>query len=192
MRALPFTAVQLVGAVSVVHFAVGSAELARIAAAGVLGEYLAGRFLVRPRPLLFLLSSVAVLAGLVAAGRGRVSPRRASQPGIAVMATYLVGWLAWHTVLDHGFALDPAGAVGGADHEHGGLLVTFVSHYLDPVVAAVTAATTHRPGTGGVLLGVVAVTLELAATALLLALLRVDPKAEGGGGLLVPVVARLR
>ncbi|MFC7177203.1 hypothetical protein [Halosegnis marinus] len=108
VRALQFAAVQVVGAVAVVHFAVGSEQLGSLAANGLLGDYLGGRVLERPRAPLFLLSSLALLGGMVAAGRGYVERRTAYQLGIAAMLVYLGGWVAWHTVLDHGFALSGA------------------------------------------------------------------------------------
>jgi hypothetical protein len=178
-RRLRFVAVQLVGAIAVIHFAVGSEQLATIAANGLLVEYLGGRVLQRPRALLFVGSSLTILVGLVAAGRGRIDRRTAYQLALLAMGTYLVGWVAWHTVLDHGFAL--AGGGGGTDtHVHGGLLATLYSHYVEPLLATVGAATDRR-GSARTLLGVVSVTLELAASALLVVLLRYDPQATEGG-----------
>lgn len=180
VRALQFAAVQVVGAVAVVHFAVGTEQLAGIAANGLLVEYLTGRVLARPRALLFVVSSVAALAGLVAAGLGHLDRRLAYRLGIALLATYLLGWLAWHTVLDHGLALSEGRVAAGAAHSHGGLLATVRSHYLDPVVATLAAAGSGTPGSGRTLLGVISVTLELVGIGLLAALLRLDPAARGG------------
>lgn len=179
VRVAQFLAVQLVGAVAVVHFAVGSEQLARIAAAGLLGEYLTGQVLERPRALLFVASSLALLGGVGAAARGWIDRRTAYQLGIAMMATYLLSWVGWHTVLDHGLALS-GDAADAPTHAHGGVLATLVSHYVDPLLATV-AASTSETGSPRTLLGIVSKTLELAALALLLVLLRVDPAARTGG-----------
>lgn len=179
VRTLQFAALQLVGAVAVVHLAVGTEQLASVAAGGLLDEYLGGRAVERPRAPLFVVSGVAILGGLVAAGRGWLDRRTAYQLGIAAMAVYLGGWVAWHTVLDHGFALS-GGAATTTEHSHGGLLATLYSHYVEPLLAAVGAATSPG-GSARTLLGIVSVTLELAALVLLVVLLRVDPAAREGG-----------
>lgn len=181
VRALQFVTLQLVGAVAVVHFAVGSEQLYAIAANGLLGRYLTGMVFERPRALLFVCSALAILGGVVATATGRLDRRSAYQLGAVAMATFLVGWVAWHTVLDHGFAL-AAGSGGEAtdEHVHGGLVATLASHYVAPLLATVGAATAEG-GSGRTLLGVISKTLELAALALLLLLLRVDPAARDGG-----------
>lgn len=179
VRGLQFVTLQLVGAVAVVHFAVGSEQLGTLAANGLLDEYLTGMVLERPRPLLFLASSLAVLGGIVAAARGHVDRRTAYQLGALAMVTFLVGWVAWHTVLDHGFALT-GGDQPVESHSHGGLLDTLASHYVAPLLATLGAATSEA-GSARTLLGIVSKTLELGALALLLLLLRVDPAAQGGG-----------
>lgn len=180
VRALQFVTLQLVGAIAVVHFAVGSEQLASIATNGLLGEYLTGFVLERPRPLLFVGSSLAVLGGVVATAFGRLDRRTAYQLGVLTVVTYLVGWVAWHTVLDHGLALGGGGSGAVDAHSHGGLLETLVSHYLEPLVEVVGASTSPT-GSGRTLLGIVSKTLELAALVLLLVLLRVDPAARDGG-----------
>jgi hypothetical protein len=179
VRMLQFVALQLVGAVAVIHLAVGTEQLASVAASGLLEEYLGGRALERPRAPVFVLSGAVILAGLVAAGRGWLDRRTAYQLGIAAMAVYLGGWVAWHTVLDHGFALS-GGAATATEHSHGGLFATLYSHYVEPLLAAVGAATSAG-GSARTLLGIVAVTLEFAALTVLVALLRVDPAAREGG-----------
>jgi hypothetical protein len=180
VRGLQFVTLQLVGAVAVLHFAVGSEQLATLAANGLLDDYLTGMVFERPRALLFLLSSLAVLGGVVAAARGHIERRTAYQLGVLAMVTFLVGWVAWHTVLDHGFAL--SGTSEQVDgHTHGGIVDTLASHYVAPLLATVGAATTEG-GSARTFLGIVSKTLELAALVLLFVLLRVDP-AVGEGGL---------
>lgn len=179
VRTLQFAALQVVGAVAVVHFAVGSEQLASIVGNGLLGEYLTERMFERPRAPLFLVSSLVLLGGVVAAARGRIERRTAYQLGVLAMAMYLGSWVAWHTVLDHGFALS-GGAPEGTTHSHAGLLDMLSSHYVEPLVAAVGAAT-GEGGSARTLLGIVSVTLELVAVVLLAVLLRVDPAARDGG-----------
>jgi hypothetical protein len=178
VRTLRFLAVQVVGAVAVIHLVVGGETLLRVASRGLLGAYLTEFVVADPRPLLFVLSGLATLGGVVAVARGRLGYRRAYLLGIALLAGYVLGWVAWHTVLDHGFALGGSGAPTPDGHSHGGLLAVLRSHYVDPLVATVTASTAGTPGTGRTLLGVVSTTLELAGIALLAALLRVDPAAR--------------
>lgn len=178
LRTLQFVALQLVGAVAVIHLAVGTEQLATVAQSGLADEYLRGRLLERPRAPLFVGSGLAILVGVVIAGRGWLDRRTAYQLGILAMGVYLGGWVAWHTVLDHGFAL--SGDALGRQHSHGGLLATLYSHYIAPLLATVGAATSPG-GSPRTLLGIVSVTLEIAALGLLGLLLRVDPAAHDGG-----------
>jgi len=179
VRALQFLTLQVVGAVAVIHFAVGTDQLATLAAGGLLDEYVGGRFLERPRGPLFVGSALALLGGIVATARGRLDRRTAYQLGVLAMVGYLGGWVAWHTVLDHGFALS-GGAPEATAHSHGGLLATLYSHYVAPLAATVGAATSTG-GSARTLLGIVSVTLELLAVVLLGLLLRYDPAARTGG-----------
>jgi hypothetical protein len=178
VRALRFASLQVVGAVAIVHLVVGGTNLLRIAAGGLLGPYLTGYVVADPRPLLFFGSGVAILAGVVLTARGRLPYRLAYQLGILALLTYVVGWLGWHTVLNHGLALSASASGPTADHSHAGLLGTLHSHYVEPILATLTASTEGTPGTGRVLLSVLSVTLELVGVVLLGVLLRVDPEAE--------------
>jgi hypothetical protein len=177
VRKLRFVALQVVGAVAVVHLVVGGAELLRVANAGLLGRYLTTFLTADPRPVVFLLSGLAIVAGIVAVARGHLGYRLGYRLGLLVLAVYVLGWVGWHTVLDHGFALRAGNPTIPDGHTHDGLLGTLRSHYVDPLVAALTASTRGTPGTGRVLLGVVSVSLELLGMALLALLLRVDPVA---------------
>ncbi|MFB6206227.1 MAG: hypothetical protein ABEJ05_06860 [Haloglomus sp.] len=180
-RKLRFLAVQLVGAVAVIHLVVGLTELIEILVNGLLVTYLTEFVFERPRTLLFTVSGVAILGGLVAAARGRLELRRAYLLGAAMLATYLVGWLAWHTVLDHGLALSGGGPTE-TTHTHGGMLATLRSHYVDPLLSTLGAAGSGTPGTGRTLLGIASVTLELAGLVVLGLLLRGDPLIEREDG----------
>lgn len=177
MRKLRFVALQVVGAVAVVHLVVGGAELLRVANAGLLGRYLTTFLAADPRPLVFLLSGLAIVAGIVAVARGHLSYRTGYRLGLLALGVYVLGWVGWHTVLDHGFALRGGSPTVPDGHTHDGLLGTLRSHYVDPLVAALTASTRGTPGTGRVLLSVVSVSLELVGMALLALLVRVDPAA---------------
>lgn len=178
-RWLRFLALQLVGAVAVIHLAVGGVKLLELAANGLLDTYLTEQVFTFPRTLLFTLSSLAILAGVVATGLGYLPRRTAYELGIAAMAVYLIGWVGWHTVLNHGAAIGAAPGAETTGHSHAGLLDTLYSHYLEPMLAAVGAAGSGTPGSGRTLLGVVSKTLELAAVAVLVALLRGDPTVAG-------------
>lgn len=174
-RKLRFLTLQIVGAVAIVHLVVGTAELGRIADAGLLGEYVrGGEALAQPEPLLFTLSALAILAGLLAVGLGHLGYRRAYLFGIGVMGLYIVGWVAWHTVFDHGLAGLTGGASDEGSHSHAGLYTVFVSHYLQPLFNVSTGVS--QPGQ--VTLAVVSKTLEAIALALLTTLYALDPRVE--------------
>lgn len=179
-RKLRFLALQLVGAVAVIHLVVGFGWFVSFVAQGLLGEYLTRELPRHPRAFLFVVSGIAVLGGIVATARGYVPYRLAYGLAIVTMLTYTVGWIAWHTVLDHGVALGGGVAETDHSHSHGGVLATLHSHYVMPLVATVRQSAGGHPGSGRVLLGIVSKTLELAAVAVLLALLRGDPRAQAG------------
>jgi hypothetical protein len=179
-RKLRFLALQLVGAVAVIHLIVGLDQVFTLIAAGVLGRYLTGEFLTYPRALLFVLSGGATLAGIVAVGRGKLSLRTAYLLGIAMLLTYFLGWVAWHTVLDHGAVIGAAPGSEETGHTHDGLVDMLTSHYFEPMVAVFAASGSGQPGTGKVLLGIASKTLELVGIGVLLTLLRGDPRVEGG------------
>ena len=124
--------------------------------------------------------AVATIPARMATARGRLARRRAYLLGMGVLATYLVGWVAWHTVLDHGLALAGGAPPGteGPTHTHGGLLATLFSHYVEPLLTTLGAAGSGTPGSGRTLLGVASVTLELAGLVVLGLLLRGDPTIE--------------
>jgi hypothetical protein len=176
-RKLRFLAVQLVGAVAVVHLVVGLTGFIEILVNGLLVTYLTEFVFERPRTLLFTLSGSAILVGLFATARGRLDLRRAYLLGATMLAAYLVGWLAWHTVLDHGFALTGGGPTE-TTHSHGGVLATLFSHYVEPLLATLGAAGSGTPGSGRTLLGIVSVTLEAAGLVVIGLLLRGDPDIE--------------
>jgi hypothetical protein len=177
VRTLRFLAVQVVGAVAVVHLVVGGQELVRVASRGLLGAYLTRYLAADPRPLLFVLSGGGMLVGAVLVARGRLSHRTGYRLGLLVLVGFVLGWVGWHTVLEHGTALRGGVPITPEGHSHTGVVDTLASHYVEPLVATVTASTAGTPGTGRVLLGVVSVSLEAIGAVLLAVLLRVDPLA---------------
>lgn len=82
-----------------------------------------------PRPVLFLASAALILAGVVALVAG-VPERPLYAAGIAVLATYTVGYVAWH-LGDHGGFLP---GLTGATHTEPALPVLF-AHLADPADA---------------------------------------------------------
>lgn len=172
-RKLRFLTLQVVGAVAVIHLVTGIAELARFAGAGLLVAYFTSeQALAQPEPWLFTLSGLAILAGTAAVGFGYLGYRRAYALAAAIVVGYLLGWLAWHSFLDHG--LLGASQQVADDHTHEGLAEIVGSHYVDPLVGIVTGA--DQPGR--VTLAVISKTLEVVALALLSVLYLFDPRVE--------------
>jgi len=137
-----FTAV-----VHLLHPSQGGAALLVYAEAGYLGD---------PRPLLFTLAAFALIAGVLLGYNG-FAGRPLYLGGVAVALWLLGGFLAWHTLLDHGALwphLEP--------NAHGGdPLVVAAGHLADdPLVLASKV-------------------VELALVACLLVLLRVDALGTG-------------
>lgn len=179
VRGLQFATIQLVGIVAVIHIVVGVEVLVSLVANGLVGQYLGEYAVQRPRPLLFVPSGLAILAGLVLAGRGTVDRRTAYQLGILAMGAYLLGWLGWHTVLNHGFALTGE-APPTSSHDAGGIVAVVLAHIIDPVAETFRSAASGQ-GSVRTLFGIVAVALELLVVGLLAVLLRYDPDAQEGG-----------
>lgn len=170
-RKVRFAALQVVGAVAVIHLVAGVAELLRFASAGLLVRYLTtGQLLAQPTPLLFTLSGLAILGGVLAVGLDYLDYRWAYALGIAVMVVFVVGWLAWHSVFDHGIA----GPSADADTTHEGFVSVVASHYVGPMVGIFTGAS--QPGR--VTLAVISKTLEVVAIGLLAVLYLSDPRVE--------------
>lgn len=77
-----------------------------------------------PRPLLFTLSALAIFGGMLLA-YNEVYVRAVYVAGIALMLVFLVGYGAWHTVLEHGgfWPHLPAHA-----HEDRGFIEIMIAH----------------------------------------------------------------
>ena len=89
-----------------------------------------------PRPPLFVLSGLAILAGVVLVLTD-VSKRPVYLFGTALIGTYLLGYVAWHTVLDHG-AFWPH--IEPHHHETAGLVESMVDHLQADTIALVSKA----------------------------------------------------
>ena len=82
----------VVAGIHLLHPSQGGVALVVFARVGYLGD---------PRPLLFTLGAFALVFGVVAGAQG-LAGRRLYLGGIAVTLAFLLGFLAWHTALDHG------------------------------------------------------------------------------------------
>lgn len=112
-----------VAVVHLLHPSQGGVALVVYARAGYLGD---------PRPLAFTLGAFALVSGVLL-GHNGFAGRRLYLGGVAVTLAFLVGFLAWHTLFDHGAFwphLEP--------NAHGGNpLVVAAQHLLDdPLVLA--------------------------------------------------------
>ena len=89
-----------------------------------------------PRPPAFVVSGAMLIAG-VAWWRRAANPRRLYLAGAILMTVYLGGYVAWHTVLDHG-AFWPH--LAGHHHHDSGVIEDMVSHLQTDRIAAITKA----------------------------------------------------
>lgn len=92
-------------------------------------QYLQLGTLYDPRPLVFTISGLAIIVGVLLVYNG-VARKRVYLLGIAMMITYLAGYVGWHTVLDHGTFWPYIEYPG---HSEEGLLETIAAHlFVDP------------------------------------------------------------
>ncbi|WP_254864116.1 hypothetical protein [Halovivax gelatinilyticus] len=108
-----------------------------------------------PRPMLFTLSAVAIVAGVLLAYNG-VRRQPLYVGGIVLIVAYLAGYGAWHTVLEHGGFWPHIEAHGHHDMGHAAVVV---DHLLDDAWALVSKV------------------VEAALLVLLVALLAIDDEA---------------
>lgn len=131
------------GVVHLLHPSQGGVALLVYADAGYLGD---------PRPLAFTLGAFALISGVLLGYNG-FAGRALYLGGGVVTGLFLLGFVVWHTLLDHGAFwphLEP--------NVHGGNpLMVAVEHLLDDPLALVSKLS------------------ELALLAVLVTLLRVDP-----------------
>lgn len=179
-RRLRFLALQLVGATVVIHLVYALPRL-QLYAPTAMAVYAEQGIIPPPRPALFLLSGLAILAGVLATARGVLALGTAYRLGIALLAVLVVSWVGWHTVLDHGAVLTGTGQEtvgagplgGGVSDHHTGLLDTVVAHYIEPLALVVAGA--GQPGLNTAFLAVASKSVELVGVAVLVLLLRGDP-----------------
>lgn len=125
--------------VAVIHVALGVSNWL---------TYLGGGIIVPPdvRWPLFVLSGLAIVAGLVAAIAG-VGRRPLYVAGIGLMLVYVVGYFAWHMGGHR-----PLLIVGPGTHHHGSTLAYLVAHvFAGPVEFLALASETALAGLLGVL-----------------------------------------
>ena len=87
-----------------------------------------------PRPPLFVLSGLAIFVGVVLLIYDR-SKRHLYLLGILLMVTYIVGYVSWHTVLDHG-AFWPY--IEAHHHHEVGVIESMVDHLRADTIAMVS------------------------------------------------------
>lgn len=87
-----------------------------------------------PRPLAFTVSGFLIVFGVLLV-YNRLYVRHVYFGGIVLMATYLVGYVAWHTVLDHGGFWPHIPAHG---HDDLGVVEAVWLHLADDTVAALS------------------------------------------------------
>lgn len=88
-----------------------------------------------PRPLLFTVVGFAILAGTLLAYNG-VLVRPIYLAGIGTMVVLLVGYVAWHTVLDHGAFWPHIPA--GHSHDDAGVVYVVLTHLAADSIALVS------------------------------------------------------
>lgn len=96
--------------------------------------YLQAGALFDPRPLVFTVSAFLIVFGILLAYHG-LWIRRVYVGGILLMVTYLIGFVAWHTVLGHG-AFWPYIVAHG--HSDTGLIETVWTHFASDMVVMVS------------------------------------------------------
>lgn len=175
-RALRFIALQLVLVTALVHLLYALPRLA-LYTPEAMAVYADHGIFPPPRPALFLLTGLAIPAGVLATWRGWLPLRAAYTLGLALMVMLIVAWVGWHTVLEHGAVLTDTTTESASPGHHSGVLDTVVDHYVEPL-ASVVGQASRRPGANTALIGVVAKTIELGAALALWLLLRGDPAAD--------------
>jgi len=125
---LRYAAGALAVAVAAIHIFWGFPRLVTQLEAGVIHD---------PRPAAFILSGALIFLGIAQILDGR-DPKSIYLAGIGLMIAYILGYVAWHTVLNHG-AFWPW-AHGGISHDQPGYIVV-IDHLLDDRLALVSKLT---------------------------------------------------
>ncbi|GAB6878563.1 hypothetical protein JCM17823_08370 [Halorubrum gandharaense] len=79
-----------------------------------------------PRPAVFLLATVGIFVGIMLVAQG-FDPTPVYVGGILLMVTFIAGYVAWHTVLDHG-AFWPGIRAHGHDADPVSVVLTHLRH----------------------------------------------------------------
>lgn len=82
----------MVALIHLLHPRLGVPRLIQHVQVGILAD---------PRPLLFTISGIAIIVG-IALVRSRTLVKAVYGLGVLLMVAYIGGYVAWHTVLDHG------------------------------------------------------------------------------------------
>ncbi len=97
-------------------------------------EFLRIGILLNPLPVLFTLASLLMVFGIVLASQQTLL-REVYLLGIVLMVSFILGYAAWHTVLDHG-AFWPY-IEGHAHHEKGPIRL-LIAHALDDTLGMIS------------------------------------------------------
>jgi hypothetical protein len=103
----------------------------------VLGAYIQQGLWPDPRPFLFVVLGILLLAGPYFITRNVVSLKRGYLGAIVVLALSVLAWLAWHET-GHGAFLTGATVPDTGHHDSTSILHTIASHYvIEPVEGAI-------------------------------------------------------
>lgn len=116
LRLLGATLALVVAWMHVMHPRLGLPRLVTYLQAGILFD---------PRPLLFTVSGLAIVVGIILVARGQYV-KYVYLAGMALMVVYVLGFFAWHTVLQHGGLIWPHLPAHGHDPD----VVRFVQIHL--------------------------------------------------------------
>lgn len=84
-----------------------------------------------PRPPLFVMSAIAIFVGIIVAYNGYFR-REIYAAGLVLMSIYIIGYVAWHSVLDHGGFWPYIAAHG---HDEVGFIELIIAHLRDDELA---------------------------------------------------------
>lgn len=95
-----------------------------------------------PRPLAFVLSGHAIMVAITLVAAGKLDAKRTYIPGIVLMLSHIVGYVAWHTVLTHGLSIAEETTAHGHSHTHiGAIVADVIGHLINSPLALVSKST---------------------------------------------------
>ncbi|EMA42100.1 hypothetical protein C447_00880 [Halococcus hamelinensis 100A6] len=157
VRLLQYLGTALVVVSVAVHLWWGLPRFLIYARPQTLAFYLQSGGVPDPRPFLFMGMVVAIVIVGMAVWRGLVEDRTVYAVLLILMLGSIVGWMLWHTILNHGVALTSSNAAATEGHQ-GSVVSTLFTHFVTV------------PLEGGTKL------VELAAVLVFGVLLRVTPR----------------